>query len=196
MGTIYNTDHASMADLNPAAAATVGAAPASGTLTMKAQYVAGFARLTFTLTAARIAVTDSGGTGSYGTMKLADMVGGGWHFISSRQDYTAFLSDDTGVKNNCVFDIGVGTVAIAAAEDGILTGFATQDDIGIKVDVTLSASTGTGTGFDPCNASINGTGTDVDINLNWSGTAATVDANGTIDVTGTITVIAVFLEDD
>jgi hypothetical protein len=34
------------------------------------------------------------------------------------------------------------------------------------------------------------------LNLNWSGTAATIDANSTIAVTGTITVAGVFLGDD
>lgn len=193
MGTIYTTDQA--LDINLAAVGTV-ASPASGTVTAVAKYVAGFVHITFTLTAARIPVTDATTSGSYGSLKLMDLVEGGWHFIASRQNYTAYAADGTGVPDDTVFDIGVGTGAIDTAGDGVLTGDATYDNIGAKVDQTLSGGTTTGTGFDAANAAVDGTTTALDINLNWSGTAATVDGDGTIDVTGTITVVAAYLGDD
>lgn len=193
MGTIYTTDQA--LDINLAAVGTV-ASPTSGTVTAVAKYVAGFVHITFTLTAARIPVTDATTSGSYGSLKLMDLVEGGWHFIASRQNYTAYAADGTGVPDDTVFDIGVGTGAIDTAGDGVLTGDATYDNIGAKVDQTLSGGTTTGTGFDAANAAVDGTTTALDINLNWSGTAATVDGDGTIDVTGTITVVAAYLGDD
>ena len=193
MGTIYTTDKA--LDINAAAVGTV-ASPASGTVTAVCKYVAGFVHITFTLTAAQIPVTDGTSSGSHGSLKLMDLAEGGWHFIASRQNYTAYSPDGTGVPDDTVFDIGVGTGAIAAAADGVLTADATFDNIGAKVDQTLSGGTVTGTGFDACNAVVDGTTTALDINLNWAGTAATVDGDGTIDVTGTITIVAAYLGDD
>jgi hypothetical protein len=193
MGTIFTTDQS--LDINAAAVGTL-ASPASGTVTAVMKYVAGYAQITFTLDAARIAVTDAAGSGSYGSLKLMDMAPGSWHFLSSRVDFTAYSPDGTGVPNDAVFDIGVGTGAISAAADGVLTGDATYDNVAAKVDQTLSGGTVTGTALDAANAVVDGTGTDLDLNLNWSGTGATIDGDGTIDVTGTITVNAVWLGDD
>jgi hypothetical protein len=193
MGTIYTTDKA--LSINPDAVGTVGT-PDSGTISMVAKYIGGFVYMTFTLTAAQIAVTDADTSGSYGSLKLIDLAEGGWAFIASRQNYTAYSPDGTGVPDDTVFDIGVGTGAIAAAADGVLTASATYDNVGAKVDQTLSGGTVTGTGFDFAAVAVDGTATALDLNLNWSGTAATVDGNGTIDVTGTITVVAAYLGDD
>lgn len=193
MGTIYTTDEA--LSINPGAIGTL-AQPTSGSVSWVAKYLGGFAYITFTLTAARIPVTDATTSGSYGTLKLADLAAGGWHFIASRQNYTAYSPDGTGVPDDTVFDIGVGTGAIDTAADGVLTGDASYDNIGAKVDQTLSGGTTTGTGFDACNVAVDGTSTALDINLNWAGTAATVDGDGTIDVTGTITIVAAYLGDD
>lgn len=193
MGTIYTTDEA--LDINSGAVGTV-ATPASGTVTAVAKFVAGFVHITLTLDEARISVTDDTTNGSYGSLKLMDLVEGGWHFIASRQNYTAYSPDGTGVPDDTVFDIGVGTGAISAAGDGVLTGDSSYDNIGAKVDQTLSGGTTTGTGFDACNVAVDGTGTALDINLNWAGTGDTVDDDGTIDVTGTITIVAAYLGDD
>lgn len=125
-----------------------------------------------------------------------DLAEGSWVFLGSRQNYTAYAADGTGVPDDTVFDIGVGTAAIAAAADGVLTASATYDNIGAKIDQTLSGGTTTGTGVDAANAAVDGTTTALDVVLNWSGTAATVDGDGTIDVTGTITIVAAYLGDD
>lgn len=67
---------------------------------------------------------------------------------------------------------------------------------GGDVNQTLSSGTTTGTGFTGAGTAVDGTTTPATINLNWSGTAATIDANGTIGVTATITVVAALLGDD
>lgn len=192
MGTIYTTDKA--LDINDVAVGTI-ASPTSGTVSWVAKFVAGLVHITFTLTAARIVVTDDTTNGSFGSLKLADLSPGAWHFIASRQDYTAFASDGTGVPADAVFDIGVGTGAIDAAGDGVLTGSATYDNVGAKVDHTLGGAYA-GTSLDACNVAVDGTATALDLNLNWAGTGATVDGNGWVDVTGTVTVVAAFLGDD
>lgn len=196
MGTIYTSTGSQ--NINADAVGTLATAPVSGTVSAVIKRMGHFFSIDFTLTAAQIPVTDAAGSGSYGSLKLMDLNEGGFHIIASRQNYTAFAEGAalTTAAGDAVFDIGVGSAAIAAAADGVLTASATYDDIGAKVDVTLSGGTGTGTGFDPANVSLDGTGTAKDIVLNWSGTAATIDASSTIDVTGTITIVGCFLGDD
>lgn len=179
-------------------ATNIGAvnAPGSGTTAVTITRQGPYFKLDFTLTAAQIPVTDAAGSGSYGTLKLFDFVEGAVSYMGCRQDYTAFAEGAalTGAAGDASFDIGVGTVAISAAADGALTG--TDDDIGSEVNITLSGGTGTGTGTNGAQGFADGTATATDLNLNWSGTAATIDANSTIDVTGTITCSGMFLGDD
>ena len=177
---------------------SIAAAPASGTVVCKEEYFGPFISLTFTLNLARVTVTDAAGSGSHGSLKLYDVAEGAVSFLGARQDYTAFAEGAalTGAAGDAVFEIGVGTTAIAAAADGTL-GNGVNENVGQAVAVTLSAGTGTGTAVDGVKTTaLNGTATAVDINLNWSGTAATIDATSTIDVTGTITVILCHLGDD
>lgn len=180
-----------------AAIGTQAAQPTSGSVTMVAKEVQyPFFKLTFTLAAARVVVTDAAGSGSHGALKLFDFNAGAISFIGCRQDYTAFAEGSalTGGAGDAVFDIGIGSVAKAAAADGALGG-ATDDDIGGEIAITLSGGTGTGTLVSP-NAVVNGTTTACDLVLNWSGTAATIDATSYIDVTGTVTVAGMWLDDD
>jgi hypothetical protein len=170
------------------------AAPPSGTTAVKIRRVGSFYHLTFTLTAARIAVTDDVALGSYGATKIFDFAQQGVSFLGCRQNYTAYTPDGTGVPDDTVFEIGVGTTAIAAAANGTLA--AAEDNVGADVDQTLSGGTTTGTGFTASNVAIDGTTTPVALYLNWSGTTVTVDGNGTIDCTGTITVVCCGLGDD
>jgi len=171
--------------------------PVSGTITAVHDFSGGVNRTTFTLTAARIPVTDAAGSGSFGTLKLATLPEGAIIFLGGRQNYTAFAEGAalTGAVGDAVFDIGVGTVAIAAAADGALGG-ATDDNIIIEKAITLSGGTGTGTSVLGTPVAHDGTSTPATINLNWSGTAATIDASSTIDVTGTITVLWSWMGDD
>ncbi len=172
---------------------TVGAAPVSGTNAVTIERSGNFFKLNFTLTACQIPVTDAGGSGSHGPYKLFDVAEGGVMYLGCRQDYTAF-AQVSGVEDDTVFELGVGTTIIASAADGSLG--ATEDDIGGDINMTLSSGTAVGTAHTASNTIVDGTGTAADINLNFSGTAATVDSNGTIDVTGTICIVGVLLGDD
>lgn len=172
--------------------------PASGSVAVAEVQFGPFVQLTFTLNAAQFAVTDDGANGSYGTLKLYDLNEGAVTFLGCRQNYTAFAEgvDLTGEAGDAAFEIGVGTTAIAAAADGTL-GNGVNENIGQAVAVTLDGGTGTGTAVDGVKTTaLDGTTTAIDINLNFSGSAATIDATSTIDVTGTITVLYCTMEDD
>lgn len=182
-------------DVNAARIGTV-AQPTSGTIACEIKRTGDFFKLIFTLTAARIPVTDGADSGSHGSLKIFDFVPGAIAFLGCRQDYTAYDADGTGVPDDAAFEIGVGTSAIAAAADGTL-GDGANENVGQAVAQTLSSGTTTGTAVDGAKTTaLNGTATAVDLNLNFSGTAATVDGNGTLDVTGTIEVAGVMLGDD
>jgi hypothetical protein len=184
--------------LDASASGAVGtvAAPTSGTVAVSESRVGDLVRSTFTLTAARIVVTDGAGSGSHGSLKLYDFPEAGILTLGSRQNYTAFVEGAalTGAQGDAVFEIGLGSVAISAAADGSLG--ATNDDIGGDVNVTLSGGTSTGTGFTGAAGPFDGTSSAKSLYLNWSGTAGTIDATSSIDVTGTITVVWVKLGDD
>ena len=175
----------------------IAAQPASGTVAVSIQKVGNIATLTFTLTAARLTVTDAGASGASGSLKIFDFVEAGIVPIGCRQDYTAFAEGAalTGAAGDAAFVMGLGSVA-ANAGDGVLT--ATEVDFGsVTGTITLSGGTGTGTKFNGASTTaLDGTGTAIDLYLNWCGTAATIDATSTIDVTGTVTVICALLGDD
>ena len=171
---------------------------ASGTVSAVHDQFGPFVRSTFTLSAASITVTDAGGSGSHGSLKLHDLPEGAIAFLGCRQNYTAFAEGAalTGAAGDAAFEIGVGTTAISAAADGTL-GNGVNENVGQAVSVTLSGGTGTGTAVDgPKTTALDGTTTALDLNLNWSGTAATIDATSTITATGTITVLWCNMGDD
>lgn len=152
--------------------------------------------LNFTLKGARITVTDAAGSGSSGSLKLFDFIQSGVLALACRQDYTAFAEGSalTTAAGDAAFVLGLGSVA-ANAGDGALTG--TEVDFGAATaTLTNSSGTTTGTKLSATTAAIDGTGTATDLYLNWSGSAATIDANSTIDVWGTITVTGQLLGDD
>jgi hypothetical protein len=182
-----------------------GISPAKGTLgtavsgTIAVDHDVGGALIasTFTLTAAQIPVTDAAGSGSHGGLLLYTLPEGAVIFHGCRQNYTAFAEDAalTADSGDAVFDIGVGSVIIAAPADGALT--STDDDIGDEVGpLTMSGGTGTGAGFVATQLVFDGTAAAGSINLNLSATAATIEASGEIDVTGTITVLWSMVGDD
>lgn len=178
------------------AVGAIGSQPASGTLAANIACAGGFFRIDFTLTAFRMTVTDAAGSGSSASAKIFDFVPGAVKILGSRQDYTAFAEGAalTGGAGDAAFVMALGTVA-ANAGDGALSG--TEVDIGAATStITLSGGTGTGGKLDDEKAIFDGTATAIDVYLNWSGSAATIDANSTIDVTGTITIVGVMLGDD
>lgn len=187
-------------EIATAAGGEVGtvASPAAGTTSVTIKRWGPLFRLDFTLAAARITVTDGAGSGSHGSLKIFDFAQQAVSFLGARQDYTAFAEGAalTGAAGDAVFEIGVGTTAIAAAADGTL-GNGVNENVGQAVSVTLSGGTGTGTQVDGAKTTaLNGTATALSLYLNWSGSAATIDATSTIDVTGTISVVGTFLGDD
>jgi hypothetical protein len=173
------------------------AQPASGAVKLNISRVGFLYRLDFVLTAAQIPVTDAAGSGSSGSLKLFDFVQGAVIPIASRQDYTAFAEGAalTGAVGDAAFVMGLGSAA-ANAGDAALTG--TEVDFApVTGTITLSGGTGTGTKMGGATSlAIDGTTTANDLYLNWSGSAATIDANSTIDVTGTVTLLVAMLGDD
>lgn len=176
---------------------TVASQPASGSFALTFDRLGhGMFRVNGTLTAARISVTDAAGSGSFGALKLMDLVEGAWLSLGGRFNQTAAAEGAalTGAAGDAVYEIGLGFVAIAAAADGTLG--ATLDNVIGDLNVTNSGGTGSGTIIDSTGGNVDGTATAADLVLNWSGTAATIDANSTIDITGTFTCILVKLGDD
>ena len=175
--------------------------PASGSVSISEFRNGPLVVTTFTLTAARISVTDGAGSGSYGSLLLYTLPAGAICTLGARQNYTAFAEGAalTGGAGDAVFVVAVGTENISAAADGILS--TNYKDVGSAVQITLSGGTGAGAivsgSYDNApSPAFDGTDTAIKFYLNWSGTAATIDANSTIDVTGTITIAWLFLGDD
>lgn len=179
------------------AATTVGAINAATGLAVSIARAGNVATLTFTLTAVSLTVTDAGASGASGSLKIFDFVEAGIVPLGSRQNYTAFAEGAalTGAAGDAAFVMGLGSAA-ANAGDGVLTG--TEVDFGaVTSTITLSGGTGTGTKHTGASSTaLDGTTTAVDLYLNWCGTAATIDANSTISVTGTLTVIVLLMGDD
>lgn len=152
--------------------------------------------LTFTLTGARVPITDAAASGSFGAIKLFDFVEGSVRFTGSRMNFSAFAEGTalTTAAGDAAFSIALGSAAIAAAADNSLTG--TSVNVAPSLAVTLSGGTGTGTNTTALSLALDGTATAVDLYLNISGSAATIDATSYLDVTGTLTVSGQFIGDD
>lgn len=196
---ISGTDIASLLDQSLNAAA-VGAINAATGLSCAIVRIGNLFWLTFTLTAVSLTVTDAGGSGASASLKIFDFAQGSIVPLGCRQNYTAFAEGAalTGAAGDAAFVMGLGSVA-ANAGDAALTG--TEVDFGaVTGTITLSGGTGVGTKHSGAglntNAALDGTSTAVDLYLNWSGSVATIDANSTISVTGTLTVFGSFLGDD
>lgn len=176
---------------------TQSAQPASGSVKIKQYRHGPFARIDITLNRARLTVTDAAGSGSSGSLSILTFLQNGIIPLASRQNYTAFAEGSalTGGAGDAVFKIGFGSVA-ANAGDAALTG--TEVDFApATANITLSGGTGTGGVFGGATTTpIDGTTTATELFLNWSGTAATIDANSTIDITGTVTILLGLLGDD
>jgi hypothetical protein len=171
-----------------AALGAIAAQPVSGSVIIRdAKFGGGFFSLKFVFTAARIPVTDAAGSGSSGSLKLFDFNEGVVHLLGSSHTWSAFAEGAalTGAANDAAFVIGFGSVA-ADAGDGALTG--TEVNFGATKSITLPSTGLNATTVTGAQTPLDGTATAVDLYLNWSGTAATIDANSTIDVTGSLTI--------
>lgn len=176
---------------------TQAAQPASGSVTLTVERQGpNLHKLKFVFTAARLTVTDAAGSGSSGSLKIFTFKEGAVQLLGSRHDWTAFAEGSalTTAAGDAAFVIAFGSAA-ADAGDGALTG--TEVNFGATRSITLSSGTGTGaTTLTTAQTPLDGTGTAIDLYLNWSGTAATIDANSTIDCTGTATFLVAHLDDD
>ncbi|MGH6631301.1 MAG: hypothetical protein ACREB3_16355, partial [Burkholderiales bacterium] len=147
--SVLSTLARSLTSVNGQEVGSLAAAPTSGTVAVSVVRSGPFFALTFTLTAARIPVTDGAGSGSHGTLKLFTFNPAAVSFLGARQDYTAFAEGAalTTAAGDAVFEIGVGTTAISAAADGTL-GNGVNENVGQAVPLTNSGGTSAGTAVD------------------------------------------------
>lgn len=179
----------------PTTAALVGSPTTVSGMSCSVALSGNIATLDFTFTAVSVTVTDAAGSGSSGSLKIFDFVEQVIQPLASRQRWTAFAEGAalTGGAGDAAFVIGFGSVA-ANAGDGALTG--TEVDIAAATaTITLSGGTATATKISGDGTAVDGSGTAADLYLNWSGSAATIDANSTISVTGTVTIVLALLGD-
>jgi hypothetical protein len=169
-------------------------APTAGTLTAVHERFGPFVLSTFTLTGVRVPHTDGTTNGSHGSLVLYTFPEGSIRVLGSRQNYTAVAINSTCVTTTAVGVWALGSAAVAAAADGTLA--TTSVDIGATVAMTLSSGTGAGTTHSAISAVFDGTTTASTLNLNESFTAATSSSNGSLDLTGTISVLWVWMGDD
>jgi len=155
-----------------------------------------YATLNFTLTNVVMNCTDAGASGSSGSVQLFTFVQQAIASIGCRQNYSSIVEGGalTSSAGDAVYQVGLGSVAVTA-KDGSLGG--TDQDLGGKTStITDSGGVGSGSKVSAPASVLDGTDTPVGIFLNWSGTAATIDANGTMTFTGTITLLVALLGDD
>jgi hypothetical protein len=193
-GTLVTSDAAELNVLDTSAGSPGTAGSGTG-LTISTQRFGNKYITRVVLNAYSLAVTDAAGSGSHGSKKLLDFPEGFIAIHRCDQVYTVFTPDGTGVTATVVFDIGIGSVLKAAPADGALGG-ATDDDIGGEIVVTVGTTTLPVTSTTRPTAILDGSAGSLDIALNWSGTAATVGANGTIAITGWVEVEWSLLGDD
>lgn len=173
--------------------------PASGSISISEFRSGPLVVTTLTLTAARISVTDAGASGSYGSLAMYALPAGAIAHLGCRTTFTAFAEGAalTGGAGDAAFEIAIGVTAIGAAANGTLSGNAAFYNITRSaIAVTLSGGTGTGSNYESAAVVFDGTNTAITLRLNWSGSAATIDANSTIDVTGSICFAWLNLGDD
>jgi hypothetical protein len=143
-----------------------------------------------------VAIVDAAASGSYGNLLLGSLMEGAVVFHGCRQKYTAFAesAELTTAAGDAAFKIGVGSAAIAAAADAVLA--AGAKNVGGEIAVTLSGGTGTGAAVTGAGGAHDGATTAAPLYLNVSGSAATIDASGTLYVTGKIDIIWEWICDD
>lgn len=191
---------ATFTDLNKVSAAgdaaAIGAVAGSGVAVAITRLSTAFFKLDFTFTNVAISVTDAGGSGASGSIKIFDFVQGAIQTLGSRSNLT-FATDTTlDVAGDLAFVYAFGSVA-ANAGDAALTG-TEVDFTPISGTITCTANAATSaTLLKAAGAAVvDGTATAADLFFNVSASAATSDANGVMTVNGTYSVVGVFLGDD
>ena len=184
MGSIF-TAYDNTKQIAPEWCGTDGAQPASGTLTINKRRLGDEIIIDITGTAFRLTVTDAAGSGSSASHKVIGSVPAGYYACTGSYKQTAAAEGSalTTAAGDAAYIVAFGTVA-ANAGDGALTG--TEVDI-LAATSTITNSSGTATGSKYVTTAVgyDGAAAAFDIYLNWSGSAATIDANSTIDLTFT-----------
>lgn len=173
------------------------AQPTSGSVTLAHKVAGNVVTTTVTLAAARIPVTDAAASGSSGSLKLFDFPEGYLGVLASRYNFTAFAEGAalTGAAGDAAFKVGLGTVAADAGDGALST--TEQNIVAASATITLVGGTvAVATVGSVTPAGIDGTAGALACYLNWSGTAATIDANSYIDVTGSFTIVWTIVGDD
>jgi hypothetical protein len=182
------------AELEQLDQAAIGTAAEVTGLTTEVSRVGPFVRLLFTLDAVPLAVTDGDGSGSFASLQL-------FAFSDpcilvpyvTRQDYTDFVEGAalTSEDDDAAFEIGVGSAPIEGAADGALSD--DEDDIGTAISIDRDSGPEVDSSAEVVNAVIDGSAAAPAIYLNWSGSAATIDDDDTLLVSGSIEIVAVVL---
>jgi len=150
----------------------------------------------FTLTAHPITITDSGANGGHGTTEFYTFPEGHTKIIGGHMNLTVFSAQGTGSADAGETDIGVGSVPVSTGDE-TLSG--TEQDIVTKLDVTLDGSGDLPAAVSSINSTdvtFDGSATATTANFNVAIEAATISANETFDVTGTITLSWILLGDN
>lgn len=148
------------------------------------------------MTATPVSITDGAASGSHGAKLLGTLIEGHIAFHGGVLNVTALAEDSTltGAAGDAALEMGVGSTAIAAAADKVLA--AANDNITDDFEVTMSSGDGTGTTTKGAGGSHDGSATACPVYLNVSGSAATIDADGTVYVTGTLDFVWELISDD
>ena len=166
----------------------IGALAAISGLTVEEFGDGVFHKTVFTFDAVSLTTLDNGTAGHGAGSKIYDFPLGVIAVLGASQNWDSITIDGTGLTNVAEIDIGIGTT-VATSAMGSLTGAA--QNIVNKDDITLSSSLSALDQFIHTMSggnALDGSATAVDAYLNVAATAATADANGTIVLTGTVTV--------
>jgi hypothetical protein len=163
---------------------TLGTAPTSGIVgveSAEASTIPVFC-LKFGFTTARVVWTDAAGSGSSGSLKLMTFNEGVITLLGSAQRWTAIADGTSPTSATMAGVIAFGTVA-ATAHDGTLS--TTEVDWCATRSFTLPA-TGFATAIIQAGvlAGVDGTTTAKDVYLNASGTIASSNGSGYLDMSG------------
>lgn len=175
----------------PKTSAGIGSVPSGvASYVTAAEYGDGsYHKTVLTLTALPISTLDNGTAGHGGGSQIYDFPKGLVAIHGSSMSFSSITVDGTGLPDDSEIDLAVGTTVATSAMVS-LTG--TTADICSKDDITLSSSVSATHQFQGTVSgghNIDGSSTAKDAYLNVAATAATADANGTITLTGTITIV-------
>ena len=174
--------------LTPGSGGTGDVASAEG-LSVAEYGMGGLHHTVLTFDGYTLSTTDNGTAGHGGGAKVYDFPQGAILVLGASQNWSLMTVDGTGLPNDAVIDIGIGTTAATSAMESLTT---TTQDIVNKDDITFSSSLSALHQYISTVSGGNllaGEATAKDAYVNLACTAATADANGTIVLTGTVSIV-------